>query len=104
MTSRTMTGFVAAATLALVASAPTRADDAEPLKISGRDALRGSSEVAIGAFNVGFIFELTDQTATSGGLMGAFGGTTKAKSELVGVTPEMMQQVTTPPMPISSPS
>jgi hypothetical protein len=50
--------------------------------------------VAIGAFNVGFIFESTDQTKASGGLMGAFGGATKTKSQLEGVTPVMMQEIT----------
>ncbi|MGH6786870.1 MAG: hypothetical protein ACREBO_08565 [Novosphingobium sp.] len=80
--------------LSLVAPVVSHASSEEPLKVSGQDALRGSSTVAIGAFNVGFIFESTDQTKATGGLMGAFGGTTKAKSVLVGVTPEMMQQVT----------
>lgn len=66
----------------------------DPVKISGPANARGVTTVAIGAFNVGFIFESTDQTKATGGLMGAFGGTTKARSELVGVTPEMMQAVT----------
>ncbi len=66
----------------------------EPVKIAGPANAKGVSTVTVGAFNVGFIFESTDQTKASGGLMGAFGGTTKAKSELVGVTPAMMQAVT----------
>lgn len=66
----------------------------EPVKISGPANAKGVTTVAIGSFNVGFIFESVDQTKATGGLMGAFGGTTKAKSELVGVTPEMMQAVT----------
>jgi len=66
----------------------------EPVKIAGPANAKGVATVTIGAFNVGFIFESTDQTKTTGGLMGAFGGTTKAKSELVGVTPEMMQAIT----------
>lgn len=70
------------------------AKDKEPVKIAGPANAKGVTTVTVGAFNVGFIFESTDQTAASGGLMGAFGGTTKAKSELVGVTPEMMQAVT----------
>ncbi len=65
-----------------------------PLKVSGQEALRGSTTIAVGAFNVGFIFESIDATKTTGGLVGAFGGTTKAKSELAGVTPEMMQKIT----------
>lgn len=85
--------FIAAASLALVSSGPIRAEDAQSLKVSGTEALRGSTALTVGAFNVGFIFESTDQTQATGGLMGAFGGTTKAKSELEGVTPEMMQAV-----------
>ncbi|MBS0480654.1 MAG: hypothetical protein JSR96_00580 [Proteobacteria bacterium] len=84
---------IAFAGLALAAPTIARADDAQALKVSGTEALRGAKSVAIGAFNVGFIFESTDQIAATGGLMGAFGGTTKAKSELVGVTPEMMQKI-----------
>ncbi|MBN8843377.1 MAG: hypothetical protein J0H88_09030 [Sphingomonadales bacterium] len=70
------------------------AKDKEPVKISGPANAKGVNTVTVGAFNVGFIFESTDQSASSGGLVGAFGGTTKAKSELVGVTPEMMQAIT----------
>lgn len=70
------------------------AKEKEPVKIAGPANAKGISTVTIGAFNVGFIFESTDQTKASGGLIGAFGGTTQAKSELVGVTPEMMQAVT----------
>lgn len=85
----------AAAALALLTQpAIAFAKDQEPVKISGPANAKGVSTVAVSAFNVGFIFESIDQTAASGGLMGAFGGTTKAKSELVGVTPEMMQAVT----------
>ncbi|MEO0032900.1 MAG: hypothetical protein RIS94_2658 [Pseudomonadota bacterium] len=69
------------------------AGDADVVKVSGKEAVKGATAVAIAAFNVGFIFESTDQTKATGGLMGAFGGTTKAKSTLVGVTPEMMQKV-----------
>ena len=65
----------------------------DPVSIKGSNGLNEASQVAVAAFNVGFIFESTDQTKKTGGLMGAFGGVTKAKSELVGVTPEMMQQV-----------
>ncbi|WP_077145074.1 hypothetical protein [Sphingopyxis sp. KK2] len=70
------------------------AKEKEPVKIAGPANAKGVTTVAVGAFNIGFIFESTDQSAASGGLIGAFGGTTKAKSELVGVTPEMMQAVT----------
>ena len=70
------------------------AKDKEPVKIAGPANAKGVTIVTVGAFNVGFIFESTDQTKATGGLMGAFGGTTKAKSELIGVTPAMMQAVT----------
>lgn len=70
------------------------AKEQEPVKIAGPANAKGVSTVTVGAFNVGFIFESIDQTKASGGLMGAFGGTTKAKSELVGVTPAMMQTIT----------
>ena len=81
--------------LALV-TAPTYAPakEAEAVKVQSKGAFKGASRVAIAAFNVGFIFESTDQTKKTGGLMGAFGGATKAKSQLVGVTPAMMQQIT----------
>ena len=69
------------------------AGDSAPVKVSGKEAVKGATRVAVAAFNVGFIFESTDQTKATGGLMGAFGGTTKAKSSLVGVTPEMMQKI-----------
>lgn len=85
----------AAAVLALLAQPiHVAAKQVEPVKISGPANAKGVTNVTIGAFNVGFIFESIDRTAASGGLMGAFGGTTKAKSELVGVTPEMMQAIT----------
>ena len=58
------------------------AKEKEPVKIAGPANAKGVTSVTVGAFNVGFIFESTDQTKASGGLMGAFGGTTKAKSEL----------------------
>lgn len=86
--------LLAAPALALAAlSAPATAAPDEIVKVSGKDAVKGASAVAIGAFNVGFIFESTDQTKATGGMIGAFGGTTKAKSSLVGVTPQMMQVV-----------
>lgn len=89
---RLLAALAAFALLAQPSLVAARAKD--PVKISGPANARGVTTVAIGAFNVGFIFESTDQTKATGGLMGAFGGTTKARSELVGVTPEMMQAVT----------
>ena len=66
----------------------------QPLKVSSGEAVRGTRQVVIGAFNVGFIFESVDQTKTTGGMIGAFGGATHAKSVLEGVTPAMMQAIT----------
>lgn len=79
----------------LLSSVPASIAAAEdrPLKVSSPEALKGTTTVVIGAFNVGFIFESVDSTKATGGMIGAFGGATKAKSELVGVTPEMMQKV-----------
>lgn len=65
-----------------------------PLKISNAEAARGIQAVTVGAFNVGFIFESMDRDKKTGGMIGAFGGATDAKSLLVGVTPEMMQAIT----------
>jgi hypothetical protein len=91
-----MKKLLSAAAIAALLFQPVAAfaKDQEPVKISGPAHAKGVTAVTIGAFNVGFIFESIDQTKASGGLMGAFGGTTKAKSELVGVTPEMMQAIT----------
>ncbi|GAA4001372.1 hypothetical protein GCM10022211_10320 [Sphingomonas humi] len=57
-------------------------------------AAKGTQSVTVGAFNVGFIFESVDSGKATGGMIGAFGGTTRAKSMLVGVTPAMMQAIT----------
>ncbi|MFM9936297.1 MAG: hypothetical protein ACKVOL_08865 [Novosphingobium sp.] len=87
--------FIAMALAATALSLPMLAyagDDAA-VKISGKEAVKGATGIAVAAFNVGFIFESTDQTKATGGMIGAFGGTTKAKSSLVGVTPEMMQKI-----------
>lgn len=89
-------GLAIAGSLLLLSPAislPAEAKGSEPLKVQDKGAIKGASQVAIAAFNVGFIFESVDATQATGGLMGAFGGTTKAKSSLVGVTPEMMQKV-----------
>lgn len=76
-----------------LSAVPAYADD-QPVKISSGEAAKGTTTVVIGAFNVGFIFESVDNTKATGGMIGAFGGVTNAKSELVGVTPAMMQTVT----------
>lgn len=64
------------------------------LKIDNAQAVRGTTAITVGVFNVGFIFESVDNGKAEGGMIGAFGGTTRAKSLLVGVTPQMMQQIT----------
>ena len=65
-----------------------------PLKVSGQDAARGVTQVAIGAFNVGFIFKSVDSTKAMDGIVGLTQGTTRAESTLVGITPEIMQTIT----------
>jgi hypothetical protein len=65
----------------------------EPLKINSAGAVKGTNSVVIGAFNVGFIFQSIDSGKQTGGMIGAFGGTTRAKSVLDGVTPEVMQAI-----------
>ena len=81
--------------IALVAMSPAVAlASDEPVKVSSASALKGVQTLVVGAFNVGFIFQSVDSTATTGGMIGAFGGVTKAKSELSGVTPAMMQAIT----------
>ena len=90
---RTATAALALAVAA--AATPAFAKD-PPVKVTSGAAAKGQQTVVIGAFNVGFIFESIDRAGNQnqGGLMGAFGGNTRAKSKLVGVTPEIMQAVT----------
>ena len=79
--------------LGLLLASPAAAEKA-PIKVSSGSALKGTGPLVIGSFNVGFVFQSVDNSAATGGLIGAFGGATRAKSELVGVTPETMQAVT----------
>ena len=78
--------------LALLSAVPAIADTPQ-VKVSSPQAVKGVGSVVIGAFNVGFIFESVDNTKKTGGMIGAFGGATRAKSVLAGVTPEMMQAI-----------
>jgi len=81
--------------LALAVTLAQPAIAAESLvKVSSPQAVKGTGSVVIGAFNVGFIFESVDNTKKTGGMIGAFGGATRAKSVLAGVTPAMMQAIT----------
>ncbi len=80
--------------LSLAAPQLAHAGTPTPLKVSGQDAAKGVTTVAIGAFNVGFIFKSIDSTKAMDGALGAFQGTTRAESTLVGITPEMMQTIT----------
>lgn len=89
---------ITAAALALGAmplAAPAVAKD-PPIKVSQGQAAKGQTNIVVGAFNIGFIFQSVDRAGNQnqGGMLGAFGGTTKATSKLVGVTPEMMQAIT----------
>ena len=85
---------IAAVLCLAVAGAPAPAATSTPLKVTGQQAAKGTTQVVVGAFNVGFLFESIDNGKASGGLIGAFGGTTRAKSMLAGVTPAMMQAIT----------
>lgn len=64
------------------------------LSVSSAQSVRGTQTVVLGAFNVGFTFQSIDNTKATGGMIRAFGGTTRAKNVLEGVTPEMMQKIT----------
>jgi hypothetical protein len=75
-----------------VATAADKRND--PIKVRSAEAIKGTNQVVIGAFNVGFIFQSVDRAKASGGLMGAFGGATRTKSQLTGVTPQMIQAIT----------
>lgn len=79
---------------ALAVTPAGAAKEIPPLKITKPEAAKGLNQVVIGAFNVGFLFESTDTTKAAGGMLGMFQGATNAKSQLVGVTPEVMQAVT----------
>lgn len=79
--------------VALAIASPALAEDAQ-LKLRSAEAVKGVQTVIVGAFNVGFIFESMDRDKKTGGMIGAFGGATDAKSILVGVTPEIMQAIT----------
>ena len=65
-----------------------------PIAVTSGDAIKGTQSVVIGAFSVGFIFQAVDNEKQTGGMIGAFGGVTSAKTELEGVTPQMMQTIT----------
>lgn len=84
---------IAIALMVAVPAAGMAKSDPVAIKVENKGALQGATQVAVVAMNIGFIFESVDATAATGGLIGAFGGATKAKSALVGVTPEMMQQI-----------
>lgn len=78
---------------AVLCAAPAMAEKSA-FKVTSASAIRDVSTVTIGAFTVGFIFQSVDNSAATGGVIAALGPTTKAKSELVGVTDEMMQAIT----------
>jgi len=86
--------FGAVSIAAALVSATPAMSEKSPVKVTSGDVVKAIDPVTIGAFNVGFVFESIDGNAAIGGLIGAFGGATRAKSLLVGVTPEMMQAIT----------
>ena len=90
---RSCTTSTLALALLMTSSIPALAASG-PIAIVSGDAIRGTSSVVIGAFTVGFIFQAADNEKATGGMIGAFGGVTSAKTELEGVTPAMMQAIT----------
>lgn len=95
MTSTFRTAAASLAVIALALPSSAFAKD-PPVKVTSGAAAKGQQTVVVGAFNIGFIFESVDRAGNQaqGGLMGAFGGNTRARSKLKGVTPEMMQAIT----------
>lgn len=92
---RSLTALSAIPFTVMLLAVPAHArDEDQPVKIASAQAVRGTQSVVIGAFNVGFIFESVDSGKAQGGMIGAFGGVSRAKSVLVGVTPQMMQAIT----------
>ena len=86
----------AALALALSPLCAVPAASSDPVKVSSPQAVKGVQQVVIGAFNVGFLFQSVDGSRgrQAGGLGAVMGGATRADSELVGVTPAMMQAIT----------
>lgn len=88
------TAIAAAAALALAAT-PATAGDRAAIKVQSAGTMRGARSVQVAAFNVGFIFESVDRAKEkTGGMIGAFGGATDAKSVLTGVDAATMQAIT----------
>jgi hypothetical protein len=85
--------FATAALLGMALPITAQAEKG-PVSVSSPQAVKGMQTLIVGAFNVGFIFQSLDKTKATGGMIGAFGGATSVKSELNGVTPAMMQQIT----------
>lgn len=90
---RNIVGGTMALALLLTMASSAMAEDT-PLKLHSAEVVKGVQTVTVGAFNVGFLFESMDRGKQTGGMIGAFGGATDAKSVLVGVTPAMMQAIT----------
>lgn len=87
--------IVVAIALAGFVASPVAAADRAPIKVQSAKAMKGAQAVQVAAFNVGFIFESVDRAKEkTGGLIGAFGGATDAKSILTGVDAATMQAIT----------
>lgn len=90
---RTLLGTAVVSLFAV--TAPAVAGDRAPIAVQSGKAAKGVQAVQIAAFNIGFIFESVDRAKEkTGGLIGAFGGATDAKSVLTGVDAATMQAVT----------
>lgn len=87
--------IAAALAFAALPAPPAAAADHDPIKVQSGKSMKGAQTVQVAAFNVGFIFESVDRAKEkTGGMIGAFGGATDAKSILTGVDPATMQAIT----------
>lgn len=79
-----------------LATAPVAAfAKGNPVKVAKPDAFKGLQSVVIGSFTVGFLTERTDKSKAGGGLLGGgFGGKSKARSSLEGISAADMQSIT----------
>ncbi|HEU0044963.1 hypothetical protein [Sphingomonas sp.] len=80
---------------ALLAGSASFAAERAPIKVTAAKTMKGTQSVQVAAFNVGFVFQSVDRAKDkTGGLIGAFGGATDAKSVLTGVDAATMQAIT----------
>lgn len=87
--------IAAALAFGTLLATPALAGERAPIKVQSGKTMKGTQSVQIASFNVGFVFESVDSAKEkTGGLIGAFGGATDAKSVLTGVDATTMQAIT----------